>query len=82
MIQIYSNSLGEEELQSIKEVFDSRWIGKGPKTEEFINNFSKKIITETAMGVAFVSANSDQFLTTTCCTEGVFQILDLCKTVF
>ena len=77
MIQIYSNSLGEEELQSIKEVFDSRWIGKGPKTEEFINNFSKKIITETAMGVAFVSANSDQFLTTTCCTEGVFQILDL-----
>ena len=46
MIQLYSNSLGKEELNAVKEVFDSKWLGKGPKTEEFINNFSSKVITD------------------------------------
>ena len=39
MIQIYSNSLGKEELNAIEKVFDSKWLGKGPKTEEFIELF-------------------------------------------
>ena len=28
MIQIYSNSLGKEELDAVGKVFDSKWLGK------------------------------------------------------
>ena len=51
MIQIYSNSLGKEELNAVEEVFKSKWLGKGPKTEEFIKNFSSKVIEESFDGV-------------------------------
>ena len=77
MIQIYSNSLGKEELNAVEEVFKSKWLGKGPKTEEFIKNFSSKVIEESFDGVGYAMANSNKFITTTCCTEGIFQILDL-----
>ena len=65
MINIFQPSLGEEELKSIKEVFDSNWIGKGPKTEEFEKQLAKKI-----------GCDLDNVTTTTCCTEGIFQILE------
>ena len=77
MIQIYSNSLGKEELNAVEKVFNSKWLGKGPKTEEFIRNFSTKIITSYYDGVAWASTTPSNFLTTTCCTEGIFQIMDL-----
>ena len=77
MIQLYSNSLGKEELNAVKEVFDSKWLGKGPKTEEFINNFSSKVITDNFRNIAFANASPSNFITTTCCTEGIFQIMDL-----
>ena len=77
MIQLYSNSLGREELNAVKEVFDSKWLGKGPKTEEFINNFSSKVITDNFRNIAFANASPSNFITTTCCTEGIFQIMDL-----
>ena len=65
MIQVFQPSLGNEELEAIKEVFDSNWIGKGAKVAEFENKLSKKI-----------ECSVDNLLTTTCCTEGIFQILD------
>ncbi len=65
MISIFQPSLGDEELEAVKEVFDSNWIGKGPKTSEFENQLAKKI-----------GCSVDNVLTTNCCTEGVFQILD------
>ena len=34
-ISIFQPSLGKEELSAVEEVFNSNWIGKGPKTEEF-----------------------------------------------
>jgi len=77
MIQIYSNSLGKEELKAIEKVFDSKWLGKGPKTEEFTENMSKKISTDYFDGMGFTTASSKNLLTITCCTEGIFQILDL-----
>jgi dTDP-4-amino-4,6-dideoxygalactose transaminase len=77
MIQIYSNSLGNEELNAIEEVFKSKWLGKGPKTDEFIKNISSKLITENAFGVAFSNASPKNLTTVSCCTEGIFQILDL-----
>ena len=42
MIQVFQPSLGNEELEAIKEVFDSNWIGKGAKVAEFENKLSKK----------------------------------------
>lgn len=75
MIQIYSNSLGKEELNAIEEVFDSKWLGKGPKTEKFISDFTSKL-TELHHGVALTHPPTDNFLTINCCTEGIFQILE------
>ena len=77
MIQIYSNSLGKEELNAIEKVFESKWLGKGPKTEEFIKNFSSKVITDNYQSVAFTTTTPSNFIATTCCTEGIFQIMDL-----
>jgi len=77
MIQLYSNSLGKEELNAIEKVFKSKWLGKGPKTDEFIKKFSSKVITDNYHSVAFTTSKSSNFITTTCCTEGIFQIMDL-----
>ena len=77
MIQIYSNSLGKEELNAIEKAFESKWLGKGPKTEEFIKNFSSRVITDNYQSIAFTTATPSNFITTTCCTEGIFQIMDL-----
>ena len=65
MINIFQPSLGKEEAEAIKEVFESNWIGKGPKTEEFEKQLSERI-----------GCSPDNVTTTTCCTEGIFQILD------
>ncbi len=65
MINIFQPTLGKEELNAVGEVFESNWIGKGPKTEEFEKQLSEKI-----------GCSPDNVTTTTCCTEGIFQILD------
>ena len=77
MIQIYSNSLGKEELKAVEDVFNSKWLGKGPKTEEFIEEFAKKLIIENYQSVAFVNAHPKDLLTVSSCTEGIFQLMDL-----
>ncbi len=35
MIQVFSPSLGQDELLSIADSFNTGWIGKGPKVTEF-----------------------------------------------
>ena len=40
MIQIFSNSLGEEELAAIKKVVDSKWLGKGKECDNFEKEMS------------------------------------------
>ncbi len=35
MIQIFSNSLGDEELKAIERVFQSKWLGMGPECAAF-----------------------------------------------
>ena len=77
MINIYQPSLGKEELNAVKDVFNSKWLGKGPKTEEFIKHFSSKLILENHNSIAFVSPKEDNFLTVNSCTEGIFQIIEL-----
>jgi len=76
MINIYQPSLGKEELKAIEKVFKSNWLGKGPKTEEFIEKFGKRLIIENH-SVAFITALPENLLTVSSCTEGIFQLIDL-----
>jgi len=42
-IQIFSNTLGADELAAIKPVFESRWLGAGKETEAFEKEFAEKV---------------------------------------
>jgi aminotransferase len=66
MINVFQPSLDDKELGALKEVFESNWVGRGSKTDNFIERLSNKI-----------NKPSKFMTTTTCCTEGVFQIMDL-----
>lgn len=66
MINIFQPSLGEDELQAIREVFASNWLAKGKKTEAFEAGFAEH---HRVTPVNMVS--------TTCATEGLFSILEL-----
>ncbi len=66
MINIYQPSVGKEELDAIKKVFDSNWLGRGKLTDEFIKNFSSKL-----------NSNFENFKTICSCTEGLFQSINL-----
>lgn len=41
MIQVYSNSLGKEELDAVEKVFASKWIGKAKECESFEKELGK-----------------------------------------
>ena len=66
MINVFQPSLGQEELQAVAKVFESNWIGKGKKTEEFEKAFHQ-----------WVGAPSGDVATVQCCTEGLFQMVAL-----
>ena len=66
MINIYQPSLGKEELNAIKEVFESNWLGKGKKTEEFSQLMADKI-----------DVDRSNVETVNSFTEGLFQIMKL-----
>ena len=40
MIPVFSNTLGKEELQAVKEVFASRWLGRGSLCKAFEDELS------------------------------------------
>ena len=65
MINIFQPSLGQDELDALKEVFESNWIGPGPKTKQFEEQFSK-----------FISTDRNNIMMINSCTEGMFQVLD------
>ncbi len=67
MIQIFSNSLGKEELDAVKEVFDSKWIGYAAQSKLFEKEFGEKI-------------GEKKILAVNCCTAALFmsiRILDI-----
>lgn len=69
MINVFQPTLGEEELNRIKEVFKSNWIGKGKMTEQFEKDFAKHLNVE-----------QKNIFSTNCCSEGLFssmKILDI-----
>lgn len=42
-IRLFKPSVGEEELASIKDSFDTAWLGLGPKVSEFERQWSQYI---------------------------------------
>lgn len=69
MINVYQPSLGKEELDKIKQVFSSNWVGKGNKVTLFEKEFANHLNTSEKL-----------MLATTCCSEGLFSsmhILDI-----
>lgn len=67
MINVMQPSLGEEELNAIKKVFDSNWLGKGRLVAEFEKMYADHIGTTV-----------DHVISTNCCSEGLFSSMHLC----
>ena len=65
MINIFQPSLGNEEIQALHKLFKTNWIGKGKKTDEFVQAFSDKI-----------GSQSSHMFTLNSCSEGIFQVLE------
>lgn len=51
MIPVFKPSMGKEELNALKAVIESGWIGLGPKTTEFEDKFKGYIGTDHAVAV-------------------------------
>ena len=58
-IQVFSNSLGDEELRAIEPVIKSKWIGMGKQANQFEKEFGEKI-------------GSSRVLAVNCCTSALF----------
>ncbi|MFE4710372.1 DegT/DnrJ/EryC1/StrS family aminotransferase [Paenibacillus sp. NPDC056722] len=50
-IRLFKPSVGEEELASIKDSFDSAWLGLGPKVAEFERQWSRYVGSQESVGV-------------------------------
>lgn len=50
-IQMFSNTLGEDEINAIRTVFESHWLGAGKQTEAFEKEFSERINAKYALAV-------------------------------
>lgn len=61
MINVFQPSLGMEELERIKKVFESNWLGKGKINDEFELGFA-----------AHLNVDRRHVFTTNCCSEGLF----------
>ena len=61
MINIFQPCLGQEELDRIRAVFKSNWIGKGNEVSGFERQFA-----------ALLNTPPEHFTSTTCATEGLF----------
>ena len=55
-IRLFKPSLGEEELNSIREAFDREWIGLGPKVSKFEEEWEKFLGCNEAIGVNSATA--------------------------
>ena len=67
MINVMQPTLGQEELDRIKEVFESNWIGKGKLVSEFERVYAEHL-----------GSTPDRVVSTNCCSEGLFSSMHLC----
>lgn len=56
MIPVFRPSYGEEEVEALREIFKTGWIGLGPKTKEFEERFAEYIGVKYAIGVNSATA--------------------------
>ena len=49
MIQIFSNSIGKEELDAVEKVFKSKWVGAANETLKFEEQFGERINSKYAL---------------------------------
>ena len=68
MINVFEPDLGKTELRALRDVFESNWIGKGEKVDKFELEFAR-----------FLNIDKHNLISTTSCTEALFQIFDLLK---
>ena len=61
MINIFQPNIGVNEIKNIKQVFDSKWLGKGDFVSKFEFEFSKHL-----------NSNPQNFTTVSNCSEGLF----------
>ncbi|MBI2957795.1 MAG: DegT/DnrJ/EryC1/StrS family aminotransferase [Chloroflexi bacterium] len=64
MIQLFSSTLGEEELAAVKRVFESRFLGYGNESKSFEKEFGAKI-------------GSNRVLATNCCTAALYMSMKM-----
>ncbi|MFZ5941999.1 MAG: DegT/DnrJ/EryC1/StrS family aminotransferase [Bacteroidota bacterium] len=55
-IRLFKPSLGQEELNSIKEAFDRSWVGLGPKVSEFEEKWARFVGAGQAIGLNSATA--------------------------
>jgi len=55
-IRLFKPSLGEEELQAIREAFERSWIGLGPKVNEFEKKWAEFTGAKIAIGLNSATA--------------------------
>ncbi|MGP4052520.1 DegT/DnrJ/EryC1/StrS family aminotransferase [Streptomyces sp. 2A115] len=64
MINVFQPSLGAEELSAVSEVFESNWLGHGPRTKEFEAQFAAHLDVAPENTIFISSATAGLFLTT------------------
>jgi len=63
-INVFQPSLGDDELEAVRRVVESNWIGKGKETNLFESAFAK-----------LQRVSSSQIRSVSSCTEGLFQAI-------
>jgi dTDP-4-amino-4,6-dideoxygalactose transaminase len=63
MINVTQPSIGAEELAAVSAVFDSKWLGSGPRTQEFEELFAQYLDVPAENVLFLNSATSGLFLT-------------------
>jgi len=56
MIPVFKPSVGDDELNALKESFSTGWLGLGPKTKQFEEEFARYIGTPHAVGTCSATA--------------------------
>jgi aminotransferase len=66
MINLFQPTLGDDELAAIREVFESAWLGRGKRTEEFERRFAEHLGVDAGHVRSIPS-----------CTDGLFLSMEL-----